>query len=305
MKKNIFISNKTPIGCLLCTLLSAILFVVLCATGCGRSNTISTSTTTTEQTTSPTVKKTTIILYFGVDKEGAMYLIREERDIPQTPTVARAALEELIKGSKETGRISFIPKDSKVNMVRVDNSVATVDFSKEVLKANVGSEGEALGIAQIVNTLTEFPSIKKVRLTVEGRDKGAINGRNIEDWWGHIGLYDQPFSRNESVVQGNKISTNTIQIEEPQTYTQVENPLRIKGKAFVFEAQFNVRIIDKNDTRLVEKSVMSEGADWGPFDTTILYPAPKEPGIGKVLFFYYSPKDGREVTMGSVPVFLK
>jgi hypothetical protein len=50
---------------------------------------------------------------------------------------------------------------------------------------------------------------------------------------------------------------------------------------------------------------MSEGADWGPFDTTILYPAPKEPGIGKVVFFYYSPKDGREVTMGSVPVFLK
>jgi germination protein M len=84
-------------------------------------------------------------------------------------------------------------------MVRVDNSVATVDFSKEVLKANVGSEGEALGIAQIVNTLTEFPSIKKVRLTVEGRDKGAISGRNIEDWRGHIGLYDQPFSRNESV----------------------------------------------------------------------------------------------------------
>jgi hypothetical protein len=66
-----------------------------------------------------------------------------------------------------------------------------------VLTAKVGAEAEAYGIQSVVYTLTDLPRIEKVRFTVEGRDSGtASNGRTIEDWWGHVGLSGQPFSRD-------------------------------------------------------------------------------------------------------------
>ncbi|HZD59165.1 MAG TPA: GerMN domain-containing protein [Anaerolineae bacterium] len=263
---------------------------------------------TTEPTISPTTtteKETTITLYFIEEREDTMFLVPEKRSIPQTKAIARAALEELIKGSKQPGRFSVIPPETKIRSVKIANGLATVDFSKEVLNANVGAPGEELGIAQIVNTLTEFPTINRVMFLVEGRDRGTIDGREIQDWWGHVGLSDQPFSRREDLIQGGKVVSNTVRVESPRAFTSVESPLTVRGQARVFEAQFQVRVLDKNGTVLAEVPVMSEGFDWGNFSKQISFRKPKEPGRGTVLFFFFSPKDGSEVTMGSVTVFLK
>lgn len=265
--------------------------------------------TTTTRSSSPTPttaqEMIDVTLYFVKESDGAAFLVRGNRSIPKTKSVARASLEGLIKGSEQQSQKSIIPPTTKILSVNIEGDLVVIDFSKEVLTANAGSSGEALGIAQIANTLTEFPNVKRVKFLVEGIDKGIIGGKEVQDWWGHIGLADQPFSRNESLVQGARIANQTIQIESPLAFSEIGNPLTVKGRARVFEAQFNVRVLDKNDTILADESIMADDFDWGNFNNQIPYRQPKEPGRGTVLFYYYSAKDGSEVTMAPVTVLLK
>jgi spore germination protein GerM len=132
----------------------------------------------------------------------------------------KTAVEELIKGTPTTKEAyKVLPEGTKVLGVKVDDQgLATVDFSTEVLNANVGSSGEVLGIASIVNTLTEFPNIIKVSFTVDGKAENAM------DWWGHVGLYEQPFSRQISLVQ-----EPLIWVTEPVDNQVISNPLKIAG----------------------------------------------------------------------------
>jgi len=205
---------------------------------------------------------------------------------------------------RKEGAVSLIPKDAKVLSVAIKEGTATVDFSRGVLKSNVGSEGEMLGIYQVVNTLTELPPIKSVRFTVEGKDSGVIGGRLVEDWWGHVGLSEQPFKRDAALIQGGKVETGTIRISSPRAYETIENPMLIKGSVQVFEAVFQVCIKDMNDNTLVDEQVMASDFNWGSFEKPIKYTSPQETGRGTVVFYYFSPKDGAKVTLGSVPVFL-
>lgn len=281
-------------------------------TGCLRpaSRQRATSTTTTVTTTAPTTstttgKEITLTLYFVESRDDVMFLVPESRSIPKTESVAKAAVEGLIKGSEQPGRVSIIPRDTKVLSIKITNGLATVDFSKEVLNANTGSEGEALGIAQIVDTLTNFPTISKVKFLVEGRDKGKIDGREIQDWWGHIGLADQPFSRNESLVQGGVVKTGTITVDSPRAFTVISSPLTVKGRATVFEARFNVRVLDKNNKVLADQPIMAQNFQNGPFEETISFSKSGVPGHGTVFFYFHSPKDGSEVTMASLTVFFE
>ena len=128
-----------------------------------------------------------VAVYYLKSANNEMYLVREVHEVEKSEAPARAALNELINGTPITeGAIKVLPTDTKILGIKIDQGLATVDFSSEVLQANVGSSGEALGIASIVNTLTEFPSIQKVQLTVDGDPEKGM------DWWGHVGLYEQP-----------------------------------------------------------------------------------------------------------------
>jgi hypothetical protein len=258
-----------------------------------------------------------------MNSEGLFYLKPVRRSIPKTQSIAKAAVEELLKGlegqdSIDEGRqkvkfentkreewTSFLPKDAKVLSVKIKNGIATVDFDRKILTANVGAEGEELGIHQIVNTLTEFPTIEAVRFTVEGKSGGTIGGRKIEDWWGHIGLSWQPFKRNTALIYGGKVETSNIHVETPRAFSIISNPLKISGTVQVFEATFKARVIDKNNTVLADEQVMASGYNWGKFSKNIVFKAPKAPGKGTVLFYYNSPKDGSEVSLGTVPVIIK
>ncbi|MHB8842154.1 MAG: GerMN domain-containing protein [Candidatus Aquicultor sp.] len=293
-------------------LVTFIFFVLasIVLTGCPRpvttTTTTSGATTTASAPTSTTTKKEiAVTLYFIKDFQETSFLVPERRSIPETESVARATLEELIKGPQQPGLARVIPAKTKVRSIKIANNLATVDLSRDVLEANVGSEGEALGIAQIVNTLTEFPTIKRVMFLVEGRDRGTIDGREIQDWWGHVGLSEQPFSRNVGLIQGGKVSSNTITVNSPRAFTTVSSPLTVEGTATVFEAQFNVRITDIDGTVLAQESILASNFLNGTFNEKVSFKKPKTPGRGTVLFYFNSPRDGSEVKMASVTVFLK
>lgn len=239
-------------------------------------------------------KQLNLALYYVKITDKDAYLVREVHQVPYTREVARAALEELIKANPATpGATRVLPPETKIRGISIKDGNAVVDFSSEVLSANVGATGEALGIQSIVNTLTEFPEIKQVSFLVDGK----LDDR-AKDWWGHTGLYNQPFKREVSSVY-----EPVIWVTSPQPGQTITSPLQIHGSARVFEATVSARIIDDAGIELAKGyAIASEGApSRGDFVLSLPF-TPSAASSGKVEVFWDSPKDGQELDKVVVPV---
>jgi germination protein M len=147
--------------------------------------------------------KANVKLYFAKYEDNLAYLVPEVRLIINDSDFYKSIVQEIIKGPTDEQKYPTIPSTVKVNSVTVKNGLAIVDFSKEIItesqKIPHSSTTEVLAIYSIVDTLTEFKEIQKIRITIEGKQKGSIDGLYIEDFWGHVGIYDD-FSRNEQVL---------------------------------------------------------------------------------------------------------
>lgn len=154
--------------------------------------------------TDPALTFREVKIYYLAGSEGALRLVPETHSVLSTPRVATSALEELVHGTPQhVDHSESFPRTSRILSVTISGGVATVDWSQEVLGATVPADEEALGIQSVVWTLTEFPNIHSVRFTVEGRDRGQVpGGRLIENWWGHVGLGAQPWTRDASQFLG-------------------------------------------------------------------------------------------------------
>ena len=145
-----------------------------------------------------------VSLYFAVSTDTDFYLTEETREIPVSKELYKSVLEELIKGPESDQLSPTIPSNVKVNSVKISEGTATVDFSKEIITNNQeiphSSTTEVLAIYSIVNTLTEFEEIKKVKITIEGKDSGQVDGLYVEDFWGHVGIYEE-FTRDETIIK--------------------------------------------------------------------------------------------------------
>ncbi len=103
-----------------------------------------------------------------------------------------AAMESLLAGTTEKGQTNIFPKKVQLQSVKVEKGVATVSFSKELQKNFVGgSTGEEMLVGSIVNTLTEFPEVKKVRI--------LIDGKGVESLAGHMDL-TEPLTRMKNLL---------------------------------------------------------------------------------------------------------
>lgn len=130
-----------------------------------------------------------ITLYFG-DEQGEK-LVREVRSVPKTEAVAKVAVEELIKGPTQGGEAT-IPEGTRLLDISIKDEVADVNLSKEFVDNHSGgSAGERLTVYSVVDTLTEFSTVKKVRFLVEGAAVDTIAG--------HMDV-SQPVQREESVL---------------------------------------------------------------------------------------------------------
>ena len=229
-----------------------------------------------------------LALYFVKYTTDDAYLVREVRSIPYTKNVATAAMTELIKDKK-----SIFAPGTEVLGITIENGLATVNFNEQVLAANVGSAGEALGIQSIVNTLTELPNIEKVAFQVDGKTEGRTM-----DWWGHVGLYEQPFSRDLA-----KVYEPAIWVTHP-TPNQVANvPLLIKGSARVFEGAVSARLLDEKGNILAKSNATAAAGapERGNFEMSIKFTPPAE-GHGVLEVYWASPKDGSMLDVVSIPM---
>ena len=220
------------------------------------------------------------LYYLKVTDENA-YLVREVHRTPYVEDGYTAALNELISGEPATnGAIRILPESTVIRNVTVKDGELTVDFSSEVLTASVGGIEEWLGIMSIVNTLTEFAGIDQASFLVEGaKDERTMN------WWGHVGLYDQPFRRDLSMV-----FEPAIWVNQPAPGQGIASPLTVSGSAMVPGKTVYLRLLDISGNEVADGSttVATDPAEWGSergsFAVSLLFPKTAGEGVLEVFW---------------------
>ncbi|UOE54603.1 GerMN domain-containing protein [Bacillus sp. CMF12] len=116
-----------------------------------------------------------------IDKNG--YVVPQTIDLPKTNSVATQALEYLVENGPVTELLpndfrAVLPADTKVS-VNIKDKVATVDFSKEFQE--YAPEDEKNILQSVTWTLTQFDSIDKVKLTLNGHElkEMPVNGTPV------------------------------------------------------------------------------------------------------------------------------
>ncbi len=119
-----------------------------------------------------------VTLYFA-SADGS--LAPEERDVPQQPGIARATVNELIAGPQTAGLDPTLPASAIVEGMTVRDGLCTVDFSSELTeRLPAGDEARLLAVSSLVNTLTQFDTVEKVRILVDGEPlTGSVAGVDL------------------------------------------------------------------------------------------------------------------------------
>jgi hypothetical protein len=151
-------------------------------------------------------KELKLPLYFGYSPND-----RVERQIPATLGVGRAAIDQLIIGPQlGENKRKIVPDGTVLKSIRFEDGIMEANFSRELRDNHWGGIYEEYRtIYGIVNTLTEFPQVKQVRILVEGEKIKTISA-------GYVDL-SQPLSRNMEITE-DVISSRYLQLtrEKPE-----------------------------------------------------------------------------------------
>ena len=77
--------------------------------------------------------KIEVKIYLAKYEDSAAYLVPETREITTGEDFYKKIIEEIIMGPESEQIYPVLPSDTKVNSVTVENGLATVDFSKEII----------------------------------------------------------------------------------------------------------------------------------------------------------------------------
>ena len=127
--------------------------------------------------------------------DSGMKLIEDEREIIIDDSVDKytAAVETLLEEPEEENLTTIFPKNAGFRKVTVEGDLAIVDIDGSITKSFVGgSTGEEFLVGSVVNTLTNFPEVKRVKF--------LVNGQEIETLSGHMDL-SMPLERMDSLTK--------------------------------------------------------------------------------------------------------
>jgi germination protein M len=255
----------------------------------------STSTSQGTGTVTPTTsaKDTmTVNVYFARDEKVAA----AGRVILKTQSVGAAAMRALLEGpaaaEHAAGMSTTIPEGTTLLGLDIKNGTATVDLSKEYASGG-GSLSMMMRLAQVVFTLTQFPSVTGVNFMLDGKPIDVLGGEGI--------IIDHPMTRADYEEM-----SPAILVESPALGATVSSPVRITGTANVFEAVFRVNIVNWDGLIIADERVQASSGTGtrGTFDVTVKYPS-GHAGRGSLIVFENSAKDGSPINVVEIPLVLK
>lgn len=121
------------------------------------------------------VETIAVSLYFG--NASASGLATEERNIEKVEGVARRTVEELFNGPVNTKEYSNVfPEGTRLLDINVrPDGICIVDLSGEVSQVE-NEQQEKLMVYAITNTLSQFPSIERVKFRIDGQEVETLGG---------------------------------------------------------------------------------------------------------------------------------
>jgi hypothetical protein len=236
---------------------------------------------------------TSVKVYLFMD--GTLVPVR--RQIDATRAVGRASLNALFEGpSRAEANASpplttSIPDGTILLGLDIADGLATVDLSRE-FESGGGSASMFGRLAQVVYTLTQFPTVDRVAFKLDGEPVTVFSGEGI--------VLDGPSDRMdyESFLP-------SVFVERPTWGATLGNPVRVSGIANVFEAVFFVELRDDEGDTLAKQRVMATCGTgcWGTFDVSIRYDVTsRQPGT--ITTYNLSAMDGSPEDVRSYPVTL-
>jgi hypothetical protein len=194
-------------------------------------------------------------------------------------------------GERAAGLGTTIPTGTVLNGVTVAGGVATVDLGKR-FESGGGTLSMSTRVAEVVFTLTRFPTVRTVSFRLDGTPVTALGGEGID--------LSKPVGRVDYEEQ-----SPAVLVESPRWGERVRSPLRVTGSANVFEAVFFLELRGPRGAVLANQRVMASSGTGtrGTFDVT-LRPSITDPGEGALHAYVLSAKDGSRQEVVVVPLVL-
>lgn len=263
--------------------------------------TIPPPTSTTTVTSVPSVEQY-VVAYLMVDDVGAEagpFVRPVIRQIKPTLEVARAAVNELIAGPTDDERAGIpaihggLPDGTQLLGLTVRDGTAWVDLSEQIEDVG-GTFGEMSVLAQLVFTLTQFPTVDEVVLMIEGEA--------VQFYGGH-GMEVAPSMSREWFLESGLVPD--ILIDSPAFFARADSPLVVRGIGRLFEAAADWALYDSEGLPLAEGFTMAStgGPDWGTFEFVIPYEVEREQ-LGALMMWEVSARDGSRIHLVEHPVWL-
>ncbi len=123
--------------------------------------------------------------YVSNFKVGHLYLLNEDNYLVKVDVLLKNntinnisyLLKELSVNNKKFSPLKgFIPSNATINSIVVENRIAKIDFSKDLLKVNKNLEEKV--IEGIVYTILELEEISDVQITLDGKQLGKLEKSN-------------------------------------------------------------------------------------------------------------------------------
>lgn len=120
-------------------------------------------------------------------------LFSEKRQVPKVVGIARATMEEFLKGpGPEANLLPCVPPGTSLLDINVrSDGLCVVDLSKEMRSKSLDPMAETLAVYSVVNTLTQFSTVKRVQILVNGQKVESLNGKV---------LISEPLVRDASLI---------------------------------------------------------------------------------------------------------
>jgi spore germination protein GerM len=222
-------------------------------------------------------------VYFEMhDPRGIESLVPVHRSIPWTEDVAAGAMRALLAGptaeerSGHPGRhgqlaplSTALPGATRLLGIDIQNRIATVDLS------GAFSSGDQVATvhrqAQVVYTLTQFPSVDGVKFRVDGAPMSAIEGHEGTAITG-------PATRRFYFDQ-----RRSVFVDEPAWGAPVGDSFLVTGET-TSDSEIRVAVVDGATGRIIAEQRVRASCHpciapdaWGPFEARLSMPAGTRP----------------------------
>ncbi|RDU36274.1 sporulation protein [Neobacillus piezotolerans] len=245
----------------------------------------------TKDNAAPVTEETVKTELYLIDKNG--YVVSQTLNLPKTTAVATQAVKYLVENGPVSemlpnGFRAVLPADTDVSVNIAKDGIATVDLSKEF--KNYQPEDEQKILQSLTWTLTQFDSVKKVKLKMNGHEltEMPVNGTPISDTLSRESGINIDSSGVSDLMNTRPVTVYYIGGEEGSYYyvpvtRRVSNTVGNSIEAAVMElakgpSSTSLDSLFMSDVKLVEKPKVEDGkvtlnfneAVYGAFDKKII-----------------------------------